>query len=228
MARFIGRGNQNFVELAGAASRVSAIGVILSEDPASSYRWELAIDATTRERGTTRVGRMISVPPAAFDGLPGAVQRRSSGRLVAIAACPNAVSWKVTGTVIRALDGTSPLDAAILDCTLVAFEYSPISQGLIAVNADALGGPELAEQTAAQVAIPAGVATLIADYDADRAQLLISNAGAGDLNVGPTPSANVVDYYRVPTGQQYETRAHRPVWAFSVAGTTASFFSTRY
>lgn len=227
MARLIGQGSANFVELSGARGRVSAVAVVASEDPSSAYRWALQVDATTRERGTVQVGRLVTVPPAMFRGLPGANIERAAGRVVALAACPDAVSWKVTGRVLYAVDG-APLSAAILDLTLTAFEFAVTAQGLVVVNADAVGGPELATATAAQVVVPAAVPTLLAPYDVDRARLVVSNAGAGDLNIGPTPSANVADYYRVPTNQQTEVPGHRPLWAFSVAGTTASTFVQGY
>jgi len=227
MARLVGEGNANFVELAGARSRVSAVAIICSEDTSSAYRWNLQVDATTRERGTVRVGRLLTVPPSMFAGLPGLRTARSAGRVVALAACPDAVSWKVTGQVVQSLDG-APLSAAVLDCTLTAFEFAVTATGLVPVNADAIGGPELAVSASGRVTVPAGVPTLLVPFNGDRARLLVSNAGAGDLNVGATPSANVADYYLIPTNQQFEAAGHRPLWAFSVAGTTASVFEQGY
>lgn len=227
MARMVGQGSANFVEMSGAPGRVSAVAVVCSEDPASGYRWSLAVDATTRERGTVRVGRILSVPPAMYSGLPGALVGRAAGRVVALAACPNAVSWKVTGAIAYAVDN-APLASAVLDVTLTAFEYAVTATGLVPVNADAIGGPELATATAARVVVPAGVPTLLAPLDEDRARLLVSAAAPGDLNVGPAPSANVADYYAIPTGQQFDVQGHRPLWAYSVAGTTASFYAQGY
>lgn len=227
MARLIGQGNANFVELSGASGRVSAVAVVCSEDPASAWRWNLAIDATTRERGTVRVGRLLTVPPAWFAGLPGADVSRASGRVVAIAACPDAVSWKVTGDVIENNAG-QPLSSAILDVTLTAFEYAVTATGLVPVNADAIGGPELATATARQVTLAANVPTLLVGYDVNRARVLVSNAGAGDLNVGPRNSGNVTDFYRIPAGQQFEAAGHRPLYALSVAGTTATIWTQGY
>lgn len=227
MARMVGEGGANFVELAGARSRVSAVAIVCSEDPASRFRWNLQVDATTRERGTVRVGRLLTVPPAMFEGLPGVRLARSAGRVIALAACPDAVSWKVTGQVVQSLDA-APLADAVLDVTLTAFEFAVTATGLVPVNADAIGGPELATATSRQLVIAAGVPTLLVPYDADRARMLVSNAGGGDLNVGATPSANVTDYYQIPTGQQWDYIGHRPVWAFSVVGTTATIWTQGY
>lgn len=227
MARLIGEGAGQFVELSGARGRVSAVAIVVSEDPASRYRWALSVDATTRERGTVRVGRLLTVPPAWFLGLPGATSGRAAGRVVALAACPDAVSWKVTGRVTQALDG-APLADALLDVTLTAFEFAVTATGLVPVNADAIGGPELATSTSGQIVVPAGVPTLLAPYDVDRARILVSNAGGGDLHIGAIPSANVTDFYLLPATQQFDAVGHRPLWAFSVAGTTASTFVQGY
>lgn len=228
MARFIGRRNTSFAELSGQQGRVSTIAVVFAEKGESRIRWDLQIDATTLERGTVRVGRVLSIPPAYFQGLPGAATLRAASRVVAIATCANATSWKVTG-VPRLSDIAPGEDEPIADCTITAI-HAPVSvDGVVPVYAD-VTGIEHADGAAFQVALVAGAPTLIAPYSADRARLVVSCADTPGtaIGLGFSASNNPLDYFTVPPGQTFDTRTRRAVWALSTAGANASMWIEGY
>lgn len=228
MARFIGRKSASFVELSGQQGRVSTIAVVLAEKGDSRIRWDLQIDATTLERGTTRVGRVLSIPPSYFVGLPGAAAQRSASRVVAIATCANATSWKVTG-VPRLSDIAPGDDEPIADCTITAV-HAPVSvDGVAPVYAD-VTGIEHADGVAFQVGLNPGVPTLIAPYSADRARLVVScpDTPAVPLAIGFSPSVLLQNYFVIPAGQTFDTETRRPVWALSIAGANASVWTEGY
>jgi len=215
MARLIGRKPTSFAELSGQTDRVSTVAIILSERGDSRIRWDLQIDATTLERGTVRVGRVLTIPPSYFITQPGGAVERAASRVVAIATCAQATSWKVVGTP-RAIDVAPTDPEPIADCTITAM-HAPISiDGVVPVYADTTG-VEHADGVSGQLAVPPGVATLIAPYSPDRAVMRVSCADAPSVPilVGFTPSVLAQDYFVVPPGDIFETETKRAVWAFS-------------
>lgn len=238
MARFLGAGAQNFCELEGTGGRTASVAVTLIEPPESVVRWQLTIEATTMERGTVRLGRVLTVPPRALVGSTGAaaagVTPRSPSRVVAIATCVGAVSWKVAGRATSTLlaptgdPNVAPtpdaLVRAVADCTITPSPFGLSVDGVQAVNADSWPSqaPEGIDVATSTTAIVPGT-VLVAQDDRQRVGLRVRNVGAAPVWLASYALTNAAEGFELPAGAAFDGPGYRrALWAFALVATTLS------
>jgi hypothetical protein len=212
----------------------SSVAIVLNELRGLA-RWELQIDAVHEGRGQARVGRILTVPFQAYVESYAAQVRQASVRIVAIATCPGAREWRVTG---RALPwsppgydpaaATPPFDPVVeLAAARAEVQITPIvnptsAPGVQLVNASApTDVPETATVEGQQVAVGAA-AQLVLPEDPDRLRAYLRVVGNVDVFLGAANVAVATGLRLASTDPALPWISRRPLWAVSAGGAQLS------
>jgi hypothetical protein len=222
MSKFFGNAppGTNQAEIDGQGAELPGIAVLVSDRAPQLVRWDLEIGALTDGRGWTRVGRVLTVPPALATVY--AVPRvASAARVVALASCPGAKRWRVTGRAVPLdTNGTSPaivfdpvvvLREAQADVLVSPYDVATGAIGVEPVEAELRGSPVVTVSTF-QVAV-AAVATQVLPEDELRLRAWLRVVAGGPVFLGPNTvtGANGLALFLGDPPWEYDPR--RPLFA---------------
>lgn len=222
MAKFFGNSapGTNSADFDGGGAELPSCAILVSDRAPQLARWDLEIGAYTAAKGWTRVGRVLTVPPAlaAVYGVP---RVASAARVVALASCPAALRWRVTGHAV-ALD-TNGTDAAIAfdpvavirdaqaDVLISPYDVATGALGVQPVEAELKGSP-VVTVTTFQIAV-AAVATQVLPEDEQRLRAWLRVVAGGPVFLGPNTVTGGNGLALTVTDPPWEYDPRRPLFA---------------
>ena len=234
MATFTGDASPgtNQADYDAQGKEVPGVAILISELGASKTRplvtrWDLEIGCYTDAKGWTRVGRVLTVPPALATVYVGAgAPTGPSARVVAIVSCPGALRWRVTGRAVPLdLTGTTPavpidqgaiLLAARADVLVAPYDVATAAIGVQAVDAG-LPGDRVVTIATTQVGV-AAVATQVLPEDENRVRALLRVVSGGPVFIGPNTVAAANGLPLAAGDPPLEYTPRRPLFAFDPGG----------
>lgn len=197
-------------------------------------RWELLVDVTTGEGVKSRLGRVLTLPPV-FNSIDGSTTGTATpapslgnvppSRIAAIAWCPGALGWRVTGRAIQLSEEDGAIAAGVAQCdvTLASHHWpdgAPAEPGVWPVNPMGNGGGRpIARYSASTITVGAAPLTVLPE-DGDRVRAILDNVGTNDLLIGG--ATDIPGGYRLRAGRSITIIGQRAVAAVEAAAASPS------
>lgn len=237
MAKFFGNASPgtNQADYGPGDREIPSVAILVS-DARQPYlvRWDLEVGAYTDGRGWSRIGRVLTVPPA-LGTVYGSSRVASVARMVALASCPGARAWRVTGRAVPLdiggatsavpFDPAADVAAAQADVLITPYDVASAAIGVEPVDAELHGSPVVTIATT-QIAVAAVAAQVLAE-DELRLRAVLRVAAGGPVFIGnnAVTAANGLALFATDPPYDYDPR--RPLFAISPAGATLSVLTER-